>query len=83
MLSEEEIERAKKRISKSLNDVLYSTLYSQDENEEDERILLQYIKQLEKEKEESYWNGYIQKQNEAMQICKECKYREKYIRRNI
>ena len=38
---------------------------------------MQYIKQLEKEKEESYWKGYIQKQNEAMQICKKCKYREK------
>lgn len=49
MLSKEEIAKAKERISKSLNDVLFSTLYSQEENEEDERILLAYIEQLETE----------------------------------
>lgn len=49
MLSKEKIARAKERISKSLNDVWFATLYSQEENEEDERILLAYIKQLEKE----------------------------------
>jgi len=77
MLSEEKIARAKERISKSLNDVLFSTLYSQEENEEDEKILLAYIKQLETKLENIYWQGYIQKQNEAVEICKQCKYREK------
>ncbi len=28
-------------------------------------------------KDDSYWKGYIQKQNEAMEICKQCKYRKK------
>ncbi len=28
-------------------------------------------------KDDSYWQGYIQKQNEAMEICKQCKYRNK------
>lgn len=37
-----------------------------------------YIKQLEKEKEESYWQGYIKKQQESIEICKICKYRDKY-----
>lgn len=27
--------------------------------------------------EEAYWKGYIQKQNEATEICKQCKYRKK------
>ena len=26
---------------------------------------------------EGYWEGYIQKQNEAMEICKQCKYMKK------
>ncbi len=29
------------------------------------------------EKNDSYWQGYIQKQIEAMEICKQCKYRNK------
>jgi len=36
------------------------------------------VKQLEKEKEESYWQGYIKKQQESIEICKICKYRDKY-----
>lgn len=51
MLSKEEIEKAKERISKSLNDVLYSTLYSQEKNEEDEKTLLAYIEELESDKQ--------------------------------
>ena len=47
MISKEEIEKAKERIQKSLNDILFKTLYSQEENDEDEKILLQYIDQLE------------------------------------
>ena len=33
--------------------------------------------EIEKIKENSYWQGYIQKQNEAMEICKQCKYIKK------
>ena len=44
-----------------------------------------YIDQLEQENnkrnESAYWKGYIQKQNEAMEICKICKYRKKYFKR--
>ena len=29
------------------------------------------------EKEKAYWKGYIAKQNEAMEICKQCKYIKK------
>lgn len=29
------------------------------------------------EKDNNYWKGYIQKQNEAMEICKQCKYMKK------
>lgn len=35
-------------------------------------------KEIEKAKEESYWKGYVQKQNEAVEICKLCKYRKNY-----
>ncbi len=40
------------------------------------------IDQLEQEKESTYWKGYIQKQQEAMEICKMCKYRKQYFERN-
>ena len=30
-----------------------------------------------KEIEKAYWEGYIAKQNEAMEICKQCKYIKK------
>ena len=30
------------------------------------------------EKEDNYWRGYIQKQSEAVETCKICKYRKKY-----
>lgn len=29
------------------------------------------------EREKAYWEGYIAKQNEAMEICKQCKYIKK------
>lgn len=77
MLSKEKIARAKERVSKSLNDVWFTALYSQEENEEDERILLAYIKQLEMKLENVFWEGYIQKQKEAVEICKICKYKNK------
>ncbi|MCI8700036.1 MAG: hypothetical protein HFJ47_01680 [Clostridia bacterium] len=38
----------------------------------------EHIKQLKKEKENSYWQGYIKKQQESVEICKICKYRDKY-----
>ncbi len=28
-------------------------------------------------KDDNYWQGYIQKQNETIEICKQCKYRKK------
>ena len=31
----------------------------------------------EEQIENAYWKGYIQKQNEAMEICKQCKYIKK------
>ena len=49
MLSKEKIEKAKERIQNSLNDVWFGILYSQEEKDEDEKILLQYIDQLEQE----------------------------------
>lgn len=32
----------------------------------------------EEEKEDNYWKGYIEKQKEAEEICKMCKYRKRY-----
>ncbi len=32
---------------------------------------------MSEETEKAYWEGYIQKQNEAVEICKQCKYRKK------
>lgn len=46
----------------------YKTLY--------ERALSDLVK-AEKSKNDAYWNGYIDKQNEAVEICKICKYRVK------
>lgn len=34
--------------------------------------------EIEKAKEEAYWKGYVQKQKEAVEICKMCKYRKRY-----
>lgn len=33
---------------------------------------------MSKEKSDEYWQGYIQKQNESMEICKICRYRTKF-----
>lgn len=33
---------------------------------------------MSKEKSDEYWEGYIQKQNESMEICKICRYRTKF-----
>ncbi len=37
MLSKEEIEKAKERIQNSLNDICFAILYSQEQNDEDEK----------------------------------------------
>ena len=34
-----------------------------------------HVEELEKQE---YWRGYIEKQNEAVEICKICKYRKRY-----
>lgn len=65
MVSKEEISRAKERISKSLNDVWYGTLYSQEENEEDEKILLDYIDQLENKVKE------LEKENDKLTYARD------------
>ena len=36
-----------------------------------------------KQNNDTYWKGYIQKQNEAVEICKMCKYRKQYFERNV
>ncbi len=51
MPSKEEIEKAKENITKYLNDIWFGTLYSQEENDRDEKILLEYIDQLESDKQ--------------------------------
>lgn len=72
MLSKEEIEKAKEDLI-FFNEGDYIT----KEMSKSAQIIEKYIKQLEKDKEDAYWKGYIQKQNECMEICKMCKYREK------
>lgn len=77
---EEEIEEAKKTLYPlSIGDFI--TWFTTDgvvKVELSVQTLLQYIEQLEKEKENSYWQGYIKKQQESVEICKICKYRDKY-----
>ena len=68
-----EIEKAKEDLS-FFNEGDYIT----KEMEHSARVLEEYIKQLEKDKEEAYWKGYVQKQKEAEEICKMCKYRKRY-----
>lgn len=72
MLSKEEIEEAKQRILKSLNDVIFCTLYSQEENDKDEKILLEYIDYLERKNKtlihtNKTYKGIINKQNKDEQ----------------
>lgn len=47
------------------------------------RELEHEINKLEKEKKDIYWQGYIKKQNESVEICKICKYKEKYRQKEI
>ncbi len=62
MLSKEEIER---KLEQTEDDGITINL------------LYQKIDLLETEIENTYWKGYIQKQNEATEICKQCKYIKK------
>ena len=73
MLSKEEIEKAKERISKSLEDVWFGTLYSQEENDEDEKTLLQYIKELEADNYElnNRLNDYIEERDKQNKVIDE------------
>ena len=72
-MNKEEIEKAKEDLS-FMNEGDYIT----KEMEHSADIIEEYIKQLEKDKEEAYWKGYVQKQKEAEEICKMCKYRKRY-----
>ena len=38
---------------------------------------------LKAKNKEAYWKGYIQKQNEAMEICQMCKYRKQYFEKKV
>lgn len=40
-------------------------------------VYYETIENVLAELEKTYWEDYIQKQNEAMQICKQCKYIKK------
>ena len=48
---------------------------------------LNLIDQLEqenkKQNESAYWKGYIQKQQESMEICKMCKFRKQYFEKKV
>ena len=70
----------KEKIEKAKDDLRFFNEgdYITKEMEHSADILKEYIKQLEKDKEEAYWKGYVQKQKEAEEICKMCKYRKKY-----
>ena len=72
-MNKEEIEKAKEDLS-FMNEGDYIT----KEMEHSADIIEEYIKQLEKDKEEAYWKGYVQKQKEVEEICKMCKYRKRY-----
>ena len=72
-MNKEEIEKAKEDLS-----FVHEGDYITRSMSNSKDILEEYIKQLEKDKEEAYWKGYIQKQKEAEEICKMCKYRKRY-----
>ena len=92
MLSKEEIEKAKEELNNYIiiinktKDTEYEWhgYYNNELHElkRDIETLLQYIDQLEQENKDTYWKGYIQRQNEAVEICKMCKYRKQYLKRN-
>ena len=67
MLNESEIETCKEE---SRNYIEF--MESAGDNAGWVRGLMWYIQKLEKKADDNYWKGYIDKQNEAMQICKIC-----------
>ena len=73
MLSKEEIEKARENITKYLNDIWFGTLYSQEENDRDEKILLEYIEQLESDNYElnNRINDYIEERRELIEKLEE------------
>ena len=72
-MNKEEIEKAKEDLS-----FVHEGDYITRSMSNSKDILEEYIKQLEKDKEEAYWKGYVQKQKEAEEICKMCNYRKRY-----
>lgn len=84
MLSKEEIEKAKENITKYLNDIWFGTLYSQEENDRDEKILLEYIDKLESDNYElnNRINDYIEERRELTEkLEKDCKRLGNYEKR--
>ena len=91
-MSKEEIEKAKGRCNSIIEfcennkeckeNNICPDCYIEIEDIKAIKTLLQYIKQLELENKDTYWKGYIQKQNEAVKICKMCKYKKQYFERN-
>ena len=76
-MNKEEIEKAKENITKNLDDVW--SLYSQEENERDERILIEYIQHLEQK--ESILDKVTDKLKEDISEAKEqIKYWEQQYR---
>ena len=49
----------------------------------DKQLIKKYISELKQENKDTYWKGYIQKQNEAGEICKMCKYRKQYFEKKV
>ena len=82
MSSKEEIEEALKWVKERIKYITQNC----DLQDEDYKRTLYVLKNINiclqeviKQNNEKYWEGYIQKQNEAVEICKKCKYRKKYI----
>lgn len=72
----EEEKKAIKNLKRAKNDILFSTLYSQEEEDKDIAIIPNLIERLNKEKEEAYYKGYAEREKEAIETCKACKYKE-------
>ena len=69
----DQLEEYLERISKELDNVATDQIL----------IAIKELKQENnKQNESAYWKGYVQKQNEAVEICKMCKYRKQYLERN-
>ena len=87
MQSKEEIEKALNNLWNSLDDELFNLTYSQEEMQEDLRIVLNEYNYLDvmngrkqqkiKQLEDNYSKGYMARDTLAQQICKQCKYRKK------